>query len=71
MKSFKTKKWLHSDKEDNWDLERKAEEKGFSNSRQLVYLGYEISFDVEIFEDCSNKVLKINGIDVSGLNIKL
>lgn len=71
MKSFKTKKYIHSDKEDNWDLECKAEKKGFSNTRKLSYLGYEVSFEVEIFDDCTNKVLKINGVDVSSLNIKL
>lgn len=71
MKSFITTKDFHSDKEDNWDLERKAEKKGFSNTDNLSYLGYEVSFEVEIFEDCTNKVLKINGVDVNNLNITL
>ena len=71
MKSFITTKSLHSDKEDNWSLIRKAKSKGFMCTEDLAYLGYEVNFEVEIFEDCTNKVLKINGIDVSSLNIKL
>ena len=69
--SFKVKKYLHSDKEDNWSIESKAEKKKFNNTDNLLYLGYEVCFEVEIDEECNNKVLKINGIDVSDKNISI
>jgi len=69
--TFKVKKYLHSDKEDNWDIENKAKKKKFTNTDTLLYLGYEVCFDVEIDEECNNRVLKINGIDVSDKNISI
>lgn len=71
MDSFKIDVSIHRDKEDNWDIVDKAKEKRFANTDNLKYLGYETRFDVEIFQDGSNKILKINGKDVSSLNLSL
>lgn len=71
MKSFKTNLSFTREKEDNWDIERKAEKKGFQKTEDLVYLGYEVVMQVEIFEDGSNKVLKIDGVDVKDKNLSV
>lgn len=71
MKSIIEEVYIHQDKESNFEVQEKADEQGFNNTDKLLYLGYEVEFEVEIFEDSSNRVLKINGIDVSDKNIKL
>lgn len=71
MKSFIHKVHAHSTKESNWDVSDKAEEMGFENPDKLKYLAYEVEFEVEVFEDSTNKVLKIRGIDVSDKNISI
>lgn len=69
MKSFVEIIDFHRDKEDNWDIEERAEQLGFENSEDLVYLGYDVDMKVQINEDGSNRVLMINDIDVSDKNI--
>lgn len=71
MKSFKKKIYVNGSKEDNWSLVEKADKLGFKNTDNFKYLGYEVNFEVELFEDGSNKVLKINGINVSDKNINI
>ena len=71
MKSFKTKIFIHRDTENNWNIISNAERLNFQNPDYLKYLGYEVYFEVEIFEDGTNKVLSINNIDVSNLNINI
>ena len=65
MRSFVEVIDFHRDKEDNWEIEEKAERLGFKNSEDLLYLGYDVDMKVEIDEDGNNIVLEINGIDVS------
>lgn len=69
MKSFVEKIYLHREKEENWDIESKAEKLGFKNSRYVTYLGNEVEFEVEVREDYKHKVLKINGVDISDKDI--
>lgn len=69
MKSFKTEIYFHREKEENWNICSEAEVMGFKNSDDLVYLGYEVGFEVEVSEELSHKVLKINDIDVSDKEI--
>jgi hypothetical protein len=44
VKSFREKIYFHRDKEDNWDLEDKAERLGFKEPRELAFLGYKNIF---------------------------
>lgn len=69
MKSFKETVYFGREKEENWDIQRKAEKLGFENSRNLVYLGCDVGFEIEVKEDFKHKVLKIEGIDVSDKEI--
>lgn len=74
MKSFEQTIYLNREKEENWDIVDQAEELGFTNAQDLLYLGYDIEMNVEICEqdDISgpfSKILSINGVDVSHLNI--
>ncbi|EQB4340942.1 hypothetical protein ACYJ2U_001661 [Clostridium botulinum] len=69
MKSFIEKIYFGRDKEENWDIEEKAEHKGFKNSKKLVYLGYEVEMEVEVREDLKHKILKIEDVDVSDKDI--
>lgn len=71
MKSFIENIYINRDKESNWSLESKAEELGFKNTDKLAYTGYEVCFKTEFFEDGTNRVLSIDGIDVSEKNISL
>jgi hypothetical protein len=71
MKSFKETIYFHREKEDNWGIRDKAEELGFKCDKQLSYLGYDVEMEIEIFEDGSNKVLKIDGKDISMLDISV
>ena len=69
MKKFIETIYFNRDKEDNWDIERKAKKLKFENPEAVVYLGYEVEFEVEISEDLRHKVLKIEGVDVSDKDI--
>lgn len=70
LKSIKQKIYFHREKEDNWDLEEKLEKKKF-NTDNILYLGSEITVEVEIFEDGTNRVISFEGIDVSDKNISI
>lgn len=70
MKSIKQKIYFHREKEDNWDLEEKLGKKKF-NTDNILYLGSEITVEVELFEDGTNKVISFEGIDVSDKNISI
>lgn len=70
MKSFKETIYFHREKSENWELEDKAEEFGFASNR-IPYIGNETEIEIEIFEDGTNKVLSINGIDVSDKGISI
>lgn len=70
MKSIKQKIYFHREKEDNWNLEEKLEKKKF-NTGNILYLGSEITVEVELFEDGTNKVISFEGIDVSDKNISI
>lgn len=69
MKSFEETIYFHREKEENWDIIEKAEELGFENANDLDYLAYEVGMEVLICEDGNNKVLTINGVDVSDKEI--
>lgn len=71
MKSFIETIYFNREKEENWDIEERAENKGFENSEKMGYLGYEVEMEVEVREDLNHKVLKINGIDVSDKGITI
>lgn len=70
LKSIKQKIYFHREKEDNWDLEEKLEKKKF-NTDNILSLGSEITVEVELFEDGTNKVISFEGIDVSDKNISI
>lgn len=70
MKSMKETIYFHREKAENWELEDKATAAGFSTER-IPYIGYETEIEIEIFEDGTNKVLSINGIDVSDRGITI
>lgn len=67
-KKFEEKIYCHREKEDNWDIIRKAEDLGFKKPDDLRWLGSEIELDVEVGEE-TTKVLKLNGVDVSDKDI--
>jgi hypothetical protein len=69
VKSFREKIYFHRDKEDNWDLEDKAERLGFKEPRELAFLGYEVEMEVEVSDTSKHRVLSIQGVDVSDKNI--
>lgn len=48
MKSFEQTIYLNREKEENWDIVDQAEELGFTNAQDLLYLGYDIEMNVEI-----------------------
>lgn len=70
MKSIKEKIYFHREKEDNWDLESKLKEKHF-NAENILYLGAEVECKVDLFEDGTNKLLELNGVDISDKNISI
>ena len=70
MKSIKEKIYFHREKEDNWDLEKKLEKKKF-NTENIPWLGLEIEVKIELFEDGTNKVISLQGVDVSDKNISI
>ena len=65
------KMYLHRTKDDNYELEKQAAMLGWANSKDILYVGSEISMDIELTNECDikTKVLMINGIDVSDKNI--
>lgn len=69
LKSIKTILYPHREKEENWDIRKKFEKIGVNNEYGFKYLATEIKLNVEIFEDETCKVLKINNIDVSDKEI--
>ena len=70
MKSITEKIYFHREKEDNWDLEKKLEKKKF-NTENIPWLGLEIEVKIELFEDGTNKVISLQGVDVSDKNISI
>lgn len=71
MKSFKDKIYFHMEKgEQIWGLEERAKSQDFDTQR-LRYLGYEVEMEVEIFEDGTNRVLSIMGVDVTDKCIRI
>lgn len=70
LKSIKEKIYFHREKEDNWNLEKKLEKKKF-NTENILWLGLEIEVKVELFEDGTNKVISLQGVDVSDKNISI
>lgn len=69
MKTFKETIYFNREKEDNWEIVDQAMELGFKNARNLPHLGYELKMEVLVSEDGKNKVLTINGVDVSDKEI--
>lgn len=70
MKSIKEDIYFNREKEDNWELEKKLEKKHF-NTDNILYLGYEIQIKVELMEDGTNRVLELEGVDISDKNISI
>lgn len=65
--------YFHREKEDNWDLEEKANNMGFRNPESMLYVGYEVDIKVEITEnakgDIVTKIIELEGVDVSDKDI--
>lgn len=70
MKSIKQTIYFHREKEDNYEVYDAMEANNFKTDN-IMWLGSEVAMEVELFEDGSNKVLSINGKDVSKLNISI
>lgn len=70
MDSIKKRIYLHREKEDNYSLHLDLKEKGF-NTENIDYLGYEIELGIEFFKDGTNRVISIEGIDVSDKDISI
>ena len=68
MNSFKKKIYFHREKEENWDIEEESMLRGF-NAENILWLGSDVEMTVEIREDGTNKVLSVQGKDVSNLDI--
>ena len=68
MKSFKKKVYKKKKKEENWDIEEESISRGF-DAENILWLGSEVEMTVEIREDGTNKVLSVQGKDVSNLDI--
>lgn len=68
MESFKKKVYFHREKEENWDIEEESIYRGF-DAENILWLGSEVEMTVEIREDGTNKVLSVQGKDVSNLDI--
>ncbi|MEW9093980.1 MAG: hypothetical protein AB2417_02760 [Clostridiaceae bacterium] len=71
MKGWREEIYFNRSKEDNWEIEENAKRLGWKDSKELLYLGCEVRMEVGIREDGANKILKINGIDVSDKNITI
>lgn len=70
VKSIKENIYFHREKEDNYNLEEKLEKKKF-NTENILHLGSEIGMKIELFEDGTNRVLALNGVDLSDKNISV
>lgn len=70
MKSIKEDIYFHREKEDNWDLEEKLEENKF-NTDNIRWLGSEVHIKVELMKDGTNRVLELEGVDISDKNISI
>lgn len=68
MKSFKKKVYFHREKEENWDIKEESISRGF-DAENILRLGSDVEMTVEIREDGTNKVLSVQGKDVSNLDI--
>ena len=68
MKRFKKKVYFHREKEENWDIEEESISRGF-DTENILWLGSDVEMTVEIREDGTNKVLSVQGKDVSNLDI--
>lgn len=71
MKSFKTTIYFHRDKDENWDLEAMFMEHFNAECRDILYTGYEIAMEIEVFENGRVKLLSVEGIDVSKENVEI
>jgi hypothetical protein len=69
LKSIKTTLYSHREKEDNWDIRKRFDKLSVNTEYGFKYLATEIKLNVEVFEDETCKVLKINNIDVSDKEI--
>ena len=70
MKSFKETIYFHREKEDNWEIVEEAVQLGFTNdTRDFLYIGYEVEMEINVCENGEVKVLSINGVDVSDKEI--
>lgn len=63
--------YFNRDKEDNWDIEKKAKKLGWKNSEDALYIGYEVSMKIEVTnkDGLKTKILKIGNVDVSDKEI--
>lgn len=68
MKSFKKKVYFHREKEENWDIEEESISRGF-DAENILWLGSDVEMAVEIREDGTNRILSVQGKDVSNLDI--
>ena len=68
MKSFKKKVYFHREKEENWDIAEESISRGF-DAENILRLGADVEMTGEIREDGTNKVLAVQGKDVSNLDI--
>lgn len=54
--------YLHSSKEDNWE---KASEIGMDQNEEFMrhfrYTLYEVKFELEVYEDGTSKIIKVDG----------
>ena len=62
--------YFHREKSENREIKDMANRFGFATER-IPYIGNETEIEIKIFKDGTNKVLSINGIDVSDKNISI
>lgn len=70
INSMITTIYFHREKSENWEIENMANQFGFATER-IPHIGYETEIKIEILKDGTNKVLSINGIDVSDKGISI
>lgn len=70
MKTFKETIYFNREKEENWGIVEEAVQLGFTNNtRDFLYIGYEVGMEINVCENGEVKVLSINGIDVQDKDI--
>ena len=70
MKSFKETIYFNREKEENFGIVEEAVQLGFTNdTRDFLYIGYEVEMEINVCENGEVKVLSINGVDVSDKEI--